>query len=102
MYLFDVKPLGMALGWAWGAAAVAAAFQARDKKLLASNVQRAQAGLASATRPDLAYQEQIFRGAFLCVHLRPVLLGSDHATLGMPGQAPSLGSSLVSVHSSSA
>jgi hypothetical protein len=55
----------MALGWAWGAAAVTAAYQVRDLKLLASNVQRVQAGLASATRPDLAYQEAIFRGSFL-------------------------------------
>lgn len=63
----------MALGWAWGAAAVAAAYRARDQKLLASAVQRVQSGIASATRPDLAYREQIFRGAFLCVSIYTIL-----------------------------
>jgi hypothetical protein len=80
--------LGMCFGWAWGCAAMAAALKARDRVLLASSLQRVQAGyalcpafpslflclrlitrckcsLAGATNPDAQYRTSIFAGEFL-------------------------------------
>ncbi len=57
--------LGCALGWAWGAAAMAAALRARSQVLLASQLQTVQTSVASSTNPDAAYQQRIFEGAFL-------------------------------------
>ncbi|GAA5871160.1 hypothetical protein JCM8547_001473 [Rhodosporidiobolus lusitaniae] len=57
--------LGMCMGWAWGCAAMAAALRARDRILLASSLQRVQAGIAGATNPDVEYRTAIFRGEFL-------------------------------------
>ncbi|GAA6063210.1 hypothetical protein JCM10212_006843 [Sporobolomyces blumeae] len=56
---------GMCLGWAWGVAAMAAAFRARSQALLAANVQRAQAALAGSPDPATAYRKAIFSGDFL-------------------------------------
>ncbi|GAA5854342.1 hypothetical protein JCM9279_004726 [Rhodotorula babjevae] len=57
--------MGQLLGWAWGCAAMAASLRARDQVLLLSQVQRAQAGIAGATNPDVEYRREIFEGAFL-------------------------------------
>ncbi|BGP43100.1 hypothetical protein JCM10449v2_007124 [Rhodotorula kratochvilovae] len=67
MFLMAAATLvvGQCLGWAWGCAAMAAALRARDQVLLVSQVQRARAGIAGATNPDVAYRREIFEGAFL-------------------------------------
>ncbi|GAA5900035.1 uncharacterized protein JCM6883_006070 [Sporobolomyces salmoneus] len=57
--------MGMLIGWAWGAAAMAAALRARSQVILASSVQRVQAGIAGSTNPDVAYRMEIFKGGFL-------------------------------------
>ncbi|KPV71578.1 uncharacterized protein RHOBADRAFT_31005 [Rhodotorula graminis WP1] len=57
--------VGQCIGWAWGCAAMVASLRARDQVLLLSQVQRAQAGIAGATNPDVEYRREIFEGAFL-------------------------------------
>ena len=57
--------LGACVGWAWGAAGMAAALRARSTVLLASQVQTVQTSVASSSNPDAAYQQRIFEGAFL-------------------------------------
>lgn len=44
--------VGMCIGWAWGVAAMAAALQARDRTLLASQYTKAQNGVVAGTNPD--------------------------------------------------
>ncbi|KAK4052703.1 hypothetical protein OIV83_001990 [Microbotryomycetes sp. JL201] len=57
--------LGMCIGWAWSCAAMAAAIQARDQVLLASQLQIAQVGAAGAVNPAAEFQRSIFEGRFL-------------------------------------
>lgn len=56
---------GMALGWAWGCAAMAAALRARDVVLTASQVMTVQKSISTATNPEEAYTKRIFEGDFL-------------------------------------
>ncbi|GAA5970998.1 hypothetical protein JCM8115_004766 [Rhodotorula mucilaginosa] len=56
---------GMALGWAWGCAAMAAALRARDLVLTASQVMTVKGSISSATNPEEAYTKRLFEGAFL-------------------------------------
>ncbi|GJN93345.1 hypothetical protein Rhopal_006398-T1 [Rhodotorula paludigena] len=67
LFIFIAATLvvGQCLGWAWGCAAMAASLRARDVVLAASQVQRAQAGVAGATNPDVEYRREIFEGVFL-------------------------------------
>ncbi|KAK4702249.1 hypothetical protein P7C70_g3975, partial [Phenoliferia sp. Uapishka_3] len=67
LFVFAMMTLlmGMLTGWAWSCAAMAASLAARDKVLLASQVQRVQASLAGATNPDSLYSLAIFQGKFL-------------------------------------
>jgi len=57
--------LGMAIGWAWGVCAMAAALQARSQTLLASQYTTAQSALVSGAAPDAQFQSFIFHGDFL-------------------------------------
>ncbi|GHJ86374.1 hypothetical protein NliqN6_2776 [Naganishia liquefaciens] len=57
--------VGMCIGWAWGIAAMAAALQARDRTLLASQYTRAQNGVVAGTNPDAQFQRFVFEGYFL-------------------------------------
>ncbi|KAJ7660842.1 hypothetical protein DFH06DRAFT_1472122 [Mycena polygramma] len=56
---------GMLLGWAWGAAMMAAGHAVRDKALLAARLAAAQKGLVPGVSPTLQLQSLIFHGAFL-------------------------------------
>jgi hypothetical protein len=56
---------GSCLGWAWAAAGLAAGLRVRDQVLTTSQIQRVRQGAAQATNPEVYYQEQVFRGAFL-------------------------------------
>lgn len=57
--------VGCCLGWAWGAAGMAAALRARDQVFLAQQLQRTQSDVAGATNPEGEYQRIIFQGRFL-------------------------------------
>ncbi len=57
--------LGCVLGWAWGAAGMAASLRARSQVLLASQFQTVQTSVATTTNPDSAFEAKIFEGAFL-------------------------------------
>ncbi|KAJ7909248.1 hypothetical protein B0H13DRAFT_640491 [Mycena leptocephala] len=57
--------LGMLLGWAWGAACMAAALSVHDKSLLAARLAAAQKGLVPNISPALQLQSLTFHGAFL-------------------------------------
>ncbi|KAJ8703361.1 hypothetical protein PTI98_001988 [Pleurotus ostreatus] len=57
--------IGMLLGWAWGAAAMAAALKARSQTLLNSQLQLAQASLDPNVPVQLQFQQFIFQGRFL-------------------------------------
>ncbi|KAJ7730484.1 hypothetical protein DFH07DRAFT_993871 [Mycena maculata] len=57
--------LGMLLGWAWGAATMAAALSVQDKALLAAREAAAQKGLVAGVSPTLQIAELIFHGYFL-------------------------------------
>ncbi|KAJ7447940.1 hypothetical protein B0H11DRAFT_351668 [Mycena galericulata] len=57
--------LGMLLGWAWGAAAMAAALSVQDKTLLAARFAQAEKGLVPGVSPALQLQILSFHGAFL-------------------------------------
>jgi hypothetical protein len=57
--------VGMCLGWAWGAAAMASALRARSAILLASSYTRAQSQLVSGVAPDSQFQKFVFEGVFL-------------------------------------
>lgn len=59
--------VGCCLGWAWGAAGMAAALRARDRTFLAQQLQRTQSDVAGATNPEVEYQRIIFEGRFLDV-----------------------------------
>ncbi|RDB27383.1 Uncharacterized protein C57A7.05 [Hypsizygus marmoreus] len=56
---------GMVLGWAWGAAAMAAALSARSQALLSQQQQQAQASLVEGIPQALQYQRFVFEGRFL-------------------------------------
>jgi hypothetical protein len=47
LFAMLIMGMGMCVGWAWGCAAMAAALQARNQVLLASQEQTAYAGYAS-------------------------------------------------------
>jgi hypothetical protein len=55
----------MLLGWAWGAACMAAALSVQDKSLLAARLAAAQKGLVPNISPTLQLQSLTFHGAFL-------------------------------------
>ncbi|KAJ7259813.1 hypothetical protein C8J57DRAFT_1339211 [Mycena rebaudengoi] len=57
--------LGMLLGWAWGAASMAAALSVQDKSLLASRTAAARASLDPHISPTLQLQVLTFHGYFL-------------------------------------
>ncbi|KAF4566563.1 hypothetical protein EYR36_011994 [Pleurotus pulmonarius] len=57
--------IGMLLGWAWGAAAMAAALKARSQALLNTQLQLAQASLNPNVPVQLQFQQFIFQGRFL-------------------------------------
>ncbi|KAJ7909256.1 hypothetical protein B0H13DRAFT_2192889 [Mycena leptocephala] len=57
--------LGMLLGWAWGAACMAAALSVQDKSLLATRLAAAQKGLVPNISPTLQLQSLTFHGFFL-------------------------------------
>ncbi|WVQ97371.1 hypothetical protein IAU59_004483 [Kwoniella sp. CBS 9459] len=67
IYIFALLTLliGLCFGWAWGAAAMAAALRARSQVLYAQQVQTAQAGYDTSANIDAQYQASIFDGAFL-------------------------------------
>ncbi|KAG6828854.1 hypothetical protein H0H92_006561 [Tricholoma furcatifolium] len=57
--------LGMCIGWAWGAAAMAAGLSVRSQALLAQQQQAAQAALVPDVSSTLQLQKFIFSGMFL-------------------------------------
>ncbi|TFK67683.1 hypothetical protein BDN72DRAFT_87052 [Pluteus cervinus] len=57
--------LGMLVGWAWGAAAMAAGLAVRSQDLLAHQKQVAQASIVQGIPIALQQQEFVFRGMFL-------------------------------------
>ncbi|KAG6826906.1 hypothetical protein H0H93_016017, partial [Arthromyces matolae] len=58
--------LGMCVGWAWGAAAMAAGLSVRNQALLAQQQQRVQASIVNNGIPaTVQYQIFIFKGYFL-------------------------------------
>ncbi|KAJ7250170.1 hypothetical protein B0H12DRAFT_1121038 [Mycena haematopus] len=57
--------LGMLVGWAWGAAAMAAGLSVRDKTLLATRMVAAEKGLVPGIPPAFQLQSLVFHGAFL-------------------------------------
>ncbi|KAJ7159965.1 hypothetical protein C8R43DRAFT_993969 [Mycena crocata] len=57
--------IGMLLGWAWGAACMAAGLAVQDKALLATRQAAAQQGLVAGISPTLQIQSLIFHGFFL-------------------------------------
>ncbi|KAJ6509663.1 hypothetical protein DFH09DRAFT_1100718 [Mycena vulgaris] len=67
MFVFASVTLlfGMLLGWAWGAACMAAALSVQDKALLAARMAAAQKSLVAGVSPTLQIQSLIFHGAFL-------------------------------------
>ncbi|WVF70551.1 hypothetical protein IAT40_005342 [Kwoniella sp. CBS 6097] len=67
IYIFALLTLliGLCFGWAWGAAAMAAALKARSQVLYAQQVQTARAGYDTTANLDAQFQGSIFHGAFL-------------------------------------
>ncbi|OCF31124.1 hypothetical protein I316_07256 [Kwoniella heveanensis BCC8398] len=67
IYVFALLTLliGLCFGWAWGAAAMAAALKARSQVLYAQQVQTARAGYDTTANLDAQFQGSIFHGAFL-------------------------------------
>ncbi|WVQ77075.1 hypothetical protein IAR50_006758 [Cryptococcus sp. DSM 104548] len=67
IYLFVILTMivGVCAGWAWGAAAMAAALRARSQVLLQSQIQAEEAGYNQSGNIELQYSASIFRGAFL-------------------------------------
>ncbi|EPS95103.1 hypothetical protein FOMPIDRAFT_1038634 [Fomitopsis schrenkii] len=57
--------IGLCLGWAISAAAMASALAARDQLLLKSELQRVQQSVAGLANPDALFKASIFEGAFL-------------------------------------
>ncbi|KAJ7679684.1 hypothetical protein B0H17DRAFT_1077726 [Mycena rosella] len=57
--------LGMLLGWAWGAACMAAALSVQDKALLAARQVAAQKSLVAGISPTVQIQSLVFHGYFL-------------------------------------
>ncbi|ORX36048.1 hypothetical protein BD324DRAFT_629981 [Kockovaella imperatae] len=62
---FMTLALGMMTGWAWGAAAMISAFRARDKTLLASQLEKAHLSLAQAREITNEVREAAYHGKFL-------------------------------------
>ncbi|KAF7340394.1 hypothetical protein MVEN_01958900 [Mycena venus] len=56
---------GMLVGWAWGAACMAAALSVQDKTLLATRLAAAQKNLVPGIPPASQLQSLVFHGAFL-------------------------------------
>ncbi|KDN36919.1 hypothetical protein K437DRAFT_47636 [Tilletiaria anomala UBC 951] len=65
--------IGCLLGWAWGAAAMAAGLFSRDSVLLASQLRTAQASVAAETNPEAAFKLRIFQGDFLDIRASAVI-----------------------------
>ncbi|KDQ52244.1 hypothetical protein JAAARDRAFT_184405 [Jaapia argillacea MUCL 33604] len=69
MFLFMISTLviGVLLGWAVGAAAMAASLAARNEVLLKQAYEKVQQSAAGLANPDQLYQLDIFKGYFLDV-----------------------------------
>ncbi|KAG6910622.1 hypothetical protein DXG01_009131 [Tephrocybe rancida] len=67
LFIFAVITLllGMCVGWAWGAAAMAASLAVRSPALLAQQQQAVQASLVPGIPQALQFQKAIFSGRFL-------------------------------------
>ncbi|KAH9925739.1 uncharacterized protein B0H18DRAFT_1007982 [Fomitopsis serialis] len=57
--------IGLCLGWALGAAGMAAALAARNQVLLKSELEKVEQSVAGLANPDALFQASIFEGAFL-------------------------------------
>ncbi|KAJ6459650.1 hypothetical protein C8R45DRAFT_553978 [Mycena sanguinolenta] len=64
--------LGMLIGWAWGAATMAAGLHVQDKALLAARLVAAEKGFVAGIPPAVQLQTLVFKGAFLDVRTSAV------------------------------
>ncbi|KAF7367705.1 hypothetical protein MSAN_00834300 [Mycena sanguinolenta] len=63
---------GMLIGWAWGAATMAAGLHVQDKALLAARLVAAEKGFVAGISPTVQLQTLVFKGAFLDVRTSAV------------------------------